>query len=104
MFEGKPPHSGPFPSPDFTGAGEDLRPVTWSDLVARLDAVRDLRSAMRASGGEGEASFDPGSARHIAALCDGKPGVNLDDLVNGKAAGGISCRHQEGAAGGAPRE
>jgi hypothetical protein len=76
--------------------------VTWPDLVARLDAVRDLRVAMRA--GEGEASFDPGSARHIAALCDGKPGVNLDDLVNGKAAGGISCRHQEGAAGGAPRE
>ena len=104
MFEGKPPHSGPFSSPASAGAGEDLRAVTWSDLVARLDAVRDLRSAMRSPEGEGEASFDPGSARHIAALCDGKPGVNLDDLVNGKAAGGISYRNQEGAAGGAPRE
>lgn len=104
MFEGKLPHTGQFLPAGSVGAGEALRPVTWSDLVAKLDAARDLRAALHAHDGEGEASFDPGSARHIAALCDGKPGVNLDDLVNGKAAGGISCRDDEGAASGVPRE
>lgn len=103
MFEGKPPFSSPFLRPDSPGAGEGLRAVTWSDLVAKLDAARDLRAAMRLHEGEGEASFDPGCARHIAAICEGKPGVNFDDLVNGKAASGISCRG-EGAAGDDPRE
>ena len=103
MFEGKFPQPSPFLQPDSAGAGDGLRAVTWSDLVAKLDAARDLRAALRAQNGDGEASFDPGSARHIAALCDGKPGVNLDDLVNCKAASGIS-RPSEGDAGDDPRE
>jgi hypothetical protein len=103
MFEGRLPTPSPFPQSDSADAGNNLRPVTWSDLVAKLDAARDLRAALREHHGEGEASFDPGSARHIAALCDGKPGVNLNDLVNGKAASGICCPG-ELAVGDDPRE
>jgi|SRR5690606_27725167 len=104
MFEGKQSGLDPLTHAEGARAGDGLRAVKWPDLVARLDAARDLRATLRTYECEGEASFDPGSARHIAALCDGKPGVNLDDLVNGKAGGGISCLDQEGAAGDAPRE
>ena len=100
MFEGKPPQPGATPL-EFSG---ELKPVSWSDLVARLDAARGLRTASEPHHGEGDGSFDPGSARHIAALGDGKPDVNLDVLVNGKATDGISLPHKKRAAGGDPRE
>ncbi|MGX7893878.1 hypothetical protein [Tsuneonella sp. HG222] len=106
MFEGKPPKSGAATPVTFEG---ELRPVSWSDLVARLDAVRGLRAGLEQApadrpGSERDASFDPGSARHIAALPDGKHGVNLDVLADGKAAGDISLPHEHRSAGGDPRD
>ncbi len=101
MFEGKPPRSSAATPLDLAG---DLRPVTWSDLVARLDAARGLRPAASGANGAGDGSFDPYSARHIAALGDGKPDINLDDLGNGKGTDGISLPHEQRAAGDDPRE
>ncbi|MBO9558405.1 MAG: helix-turn-helix domain-containing protein, partial [Caulobacter sp.] len=40
-----------------------LRPLSWTDLVARLAAARHLRSPYGAANPGGEASFDAGSAR-----------------------------------------
>ncbi|MXO60580.1 hypothetical protein GRI89_13625 [Altererythrobacter salegens] len=72
------------------GKAGDLRPVRWSDLVAKLDAARDLRDALHGHDGASEASFDSSCARHIAALGDGKHDVNLDALANGKAPNGMT--------------
>lgn len=104
MFEGKSLKAG-IELPLNTVGGQDiLRPVTWSDLRARLEAARDLRSTIAAHRHEGDASFDSGCARHIAAISDSKAGINLDDLVNGKAIGSIRQPHADGVAGDAPRE
>jgi len=104
MFEAKPFSPAPFAPPEFDDSGRLLRPVRWSDLVAKLDAARDLRASLLSHGGEGEASFDPGCAQHIAALCDSKRGINLDDLADGKAAGAIGGASEDYAAGKDPRE
>jgi hypothetical protein len=102
MFEAKPFDAGAFTPFESDDAGHRLRPVNWSDLVARLDAARDLRASLLSHDGEGEASFDPGSAQHIAALCECKRGINLADLVNGKADEAISGATNESAAGNDP--
>ena len=102
MFEAKPSGPGAFRQFESDGAGHRLRPVNWSDLVAKLDAARDLRASLLSHDGEGEGSFDPGSAQHIAALCECKQGVNLADLVNGKAEHGMSGAGNESAAGNDP--
>jgi hypothetical protein len=104
MFEAKPFSPAPYGAAEFDEAGRSLRPVRWSDLVAKLDAARDLRASLLAHGHEGEASFASGCAQHIAALCEGKRGINLDDLVDGKDTGGICGGIDERAAGGDPRE
>ena len=94
MFEGKPPeaHTG-----RNSGSGappeEDLRVLSWSDLVARLEAARDLREQISAGEEAGVASFDAHCARRLAAQHDfeegnGKQAVNPDDLANGKWAAG----------------
>jgi len=77
----------------------ELRELNWSDLRARFEAARDLRAALEDANHSGPASFDAVSARRIAALADGKPIVNPDDLANGKAAGDIEG---PGAAGDRP--
>jgi hypothetical protein len=76
---------------------EGLRAVRWSDLVARFDAVRELRAGLDVGETAGDASFDPDSARHIAEIGVGKQDINFDDLANGKAVGVIS-RSDNGAA------
>jgi len=101
MFEGKPPAPGKATPLELEG---ELRPVSWSDLVARLDAARGLRAGTGVRHPDKDASFDPGSARHIAAHADGKPGVNLDALADGKADGGISRPHDKRAADDDPRK
>ncbi|WEK45550.1 MAG: hypothetical protein P0Y56_10955 [Candidatus Andeanibacterium colombiense] len=68
---------------------EGLRPLSWDELVARLGAARDFR---RVTGGRllaGGASFNLASARHLAGLGDGKPGINPFALANGKIVGGM---------------
>ena len=100
MFEAKPSGPGAFMPFESDAAGHRLRPVNWSDLVAKLDAARDLRASLLSH--EGEGSFDPGSAQHIAALCGCKQGVNLADLVNSKAEDGMSGATDGSAAGNDP--
>jgi hypothetical protein len=104
MFEGKLPRAAAAQPLDKASADQGrLRPVTWSDLVARFDAVRELRTELGVGEVAGGASFDPDSARHIAELADSKPGINLDDLANGKAAGGMGRPNINGAASDDPR-
>ena len=80
-----------------------LRPVSWTDLVARFDAARELRTELGIGEASGEASFDPDSARHIAEIGEGKPDINLDDLANGKAATGRDRPDVDRHASDAPR-
>jgi hypothetical protein len=105
MFEGKLNSVGPAPALDHTGGGQQrLRPVSWSDLVAKLEAARELRAELGAGETDGDGSFDPDSARHIAAIGEGKQDINFDVLANGKATGGISRSDNNGAASDDPRE
>jgi hypothetical protein len=104
MFEGKLPSAGAAQPLDKAAAGQGrLRPVSWSDLVARFDAVRELRTELGIGETSGGASFDPNSARHIAEIADGKPDINLDDLANGKAANGMGRPNINGATSDDPR-
>lgn len=93
MFEGKHPGD----------PAAHLRAVSWSDLVAKFDAAREFRAALGMGEMAEEASFDPDSARHIAEIGDGKPAINLDDLANDKAAGGMGRTTKNGAASDDPR-
>jgi len=104
MFEAKPPLARePHDSANDTGDAESLRGLTWSDLRARLEAVRDLRSSMHDAGEDHFASFDAHSARRIAALADGKHVVNPDDLANGKGSGCIEGASHDADFGSDPR-
>jgi hypothetical protein len=103
MYEGKINRAGIMPPLDLPEAGQDdLRAVKWSDLVAKFDAARGLRAELGAGEADGDASFDPDSARHIAALAGGKQAVNFDNLANGKTTGGNS-RSAIGAVSDDPR-
>ena len=99
MFEGNPPASGAGLPLDLSNGGErTLRAISWPELLAQFDAARELKSAFGTGEGGGDASFAPEPARHIAALCDGKPDVNFDDLVNRKPEIAISRSATNGAA------
>lgn len=105
MFEGKHSSAPPAqPLDRIGGTAESLRPVSWSDLVAKFDAVRELRTELGVGETGGDGSFDPDSARHIAEIGGGKQDINLDDLANGKVAGGISRSEKNGAASDDPRK
>ncbi|GGD61367.1 hypothetical protein GRI62_13940 [Erythrobacter arachoides] len=103
MFEGKlptPPAADDriHGDPADNSTGEDLSRLTWSDLVAKLAAARDLRALMVNAEPAGDASFDASSAHHIALLSDrdsgaGQPLVNPDGLGNRKPAG---CKDDAG--------
>ena len=85
MFEGKPPVA---PAADHD-ALQGLRPLAWAELRARLTAAHDLRASLARSDDGGEASFDAGSARRLAAHHDegegeGEDAVNPEISVNGK--------------------
>jgi hypothetical protein len=98
MFEGKPPR--PRDARALDGEPHDfetLRPLSWSDLVARFSAVRELRSSGDEEDEHGEASFDAGSARRIAAHHNGKHDVNPDISGNGKSPAGTDSRAAYGA-------
>jgi hypothetical protein len=98
MYQNKLSGTGAMPLLDLSPAGQEgLRAVSWADLVARFDAVRELRAELGAGEAAGGASFDADSARHIAEIGGGKQDINFDDLANGKAGDGIS-RFANGAA------
>jgi hypothetical protein len=78
MFEAAFPPRAPDLAPE--GA---LRPLYWSEVVARLAATRDLRAVLArplASGG----GFAPQTASGIAG--ERERGVNLAALATGKCA------------------
>src|SRR6187397_1784636 len=91
MFEGKPPRPRDARAldeeqPDF----ETLRPLNWGDLVARFSAALEMRSSGDEADECGEASFDAGFARRIAAHHNGKHDVNPDISGNGKGLAGTA--------------
>lgn len=101
MFEGKlPVPSGLSGDERGESVREELCPIEWSELVARLAAARDLRRELAASSDAAMASFDAHCARQIAASHEftpgnGKHGVNPEDLANGKGPRPISGRHAD---------
>ena len=98
MFEGKPPRAQDARALDDEPRDIDsLRPLSWGDLVARLSSVRDLRESHDGVDAGGEASFDAGSARRIAAHHTGKQDVNLDVSGNGKGHAGTASGAAFGA-------
>jgi hypothetical protein len=90
-------HSGPARDLSAAGAQDGLRPITWPELRAQLDAARAFRSAL--GGGEGalKASFAPGSADRVAALGNSERAVNFVDSADGKPATAISRSPSKGA-------
>jgi hypothetical protein len=76
MFEGSFPHRADAHPGGDTPEGESLRSLSWSELVARLSAARELRTALSE---RAHASFDAGSARCIAAQHNSDHAINLDD-------------------------
>jgi hypothetical protein len=105
MLEGKLPDAGPGQAFDPAAAGaERLRPVLWSDLVAKFDAARELRAELGSGEAGGDASFDPDSARHIAELAESKHDINFDALADGKGAEDMARPRQDRAGREAPRK
>ena len=93
MFEGKLPIPGEARARHAPFADEELHALSWSDLVARLAAARDLREVLRHApvipAATPAASFDPDSAQHLAQLHDpaadsSKPAVNPEPSADGK--------------------
>ena len=103
MFEGKLPKPAEALALGEAQDGEVLRPLSWSDLVARLSQARDLRASLDGAPAVSDASFDAGSARRIAAHHNGKHSVNLDVLGNGKGPEGTAGEAVHGAASGVAR-
>ena len=101
MFEGKPPRSAEALPLEEPQEGESLRPLSWSDLVARLTAARALRESID---GGAAASFDASSARCIAAHHNGKHIVNPEDSGSGKGPEGNAEPAVHGAEPGVARE
>jgi hypothetical protein len=98
MFEGKLPNAGGAQALDRAGSVQDsLRAVSWTDLVARFDAARELRAELGSGETAGGASFDPDAARHIAELSENTEDINFDALANGKTAGGKARANDNGA-------
>jgi len=90
MFEGKLPRPAEARPLEDGPDGEVMRALSWSDLVARLAASRDLRASFAGAEQPADASFDADSARRIAAHHNGKQAVNLEDLSYRKAPQGTA--------------
>ena len=103
MFEGKPPSLAEAQESADPQEHEPLRPMQWNDLVARLEAVRDLRASLSGGAHPNDGSFDADSARCIAAHHNGKHAVNLDELANRKVHAGIAGPAVHGDASGVAR-
>lgn len=76
-------YEGPIRAQDFAGEQEApiLRQLRWTDLVARIAATRDQRTAPADSVEEQHASF---AAFHRATAVDAQHTVNRDALTHGK--------------------
>ena len=103
MFEGKPPKSAEGHAAEGQRESETLRPLSWSELVARLAAARDLRASLTGRVSRSDASFDASSARCIAAHHNGKHLVNPEDSGSGKGLEAIANQAVHGVENGAAR-
>lgn len=95
-------YEGPIRAIDRAGTEETpiLRQLRWTDLVARIAATREQRTA------GGEAADDvPGSfaSFHRAQIAEGQHTVNPDALAHGKI-GALSTPHAAKNAGDGDRE
>ena len=74
------------------GECEDLRPLYWDALIARLGAEGDLRRelARGLAAPRRVADFVGGAARVVDDRSDDAPGVNPEGLANRKSPGGIT--------------
>ncbi|MGH6629097.1 MAG: hypothetical protein ACREB3_05140, partial [Burkholderiales bacterium] len=70
--------------------GDELRPLEWAGLCARLAATQQLRRELARPDSASRASFAPVSARPALVSAWPAPGVNLEPLADGKAGGGMS--------------
>jgi hypothetical protein len=85
MFEGNIVRTGREPaSAEGTSGEEMLRALSWEEIIARLGAARDFRSLMERQRDAGGGSFNASSARLLAALGEGQPGINPFALTNRK--------------------
>ena len=103
MFEGKPPRTADALPLEEPQDGGSLRPLSWTDLVARLSAGRDMRASLEGRPSASDASFDASSARCVAALHNGKHPVNLEDSSYRKGPEGNADQDVHGAATGVAR-
>ena len=77
------------------GEGEELRPLNWGTLMARLGAERDLRRELARvlAAPQRVADFRDGAAQVVGGPSHypphDAPGVNPDALANRKSTGGI---------------
>ena len=83
MFEGNPPRQADAHSLEEERDSGALRELTWAELVSRIAASRGIRGEEFVEAG-GDASFDAGFARRIAAHHNGKGFGNHDGLAHGK--------------------
>lgn len=89
-----------------TGAPGTLRPLEWSEIVARLGAARDLRAMLNRpipSGSPSMGSFASRAGSGSGSAADGERDVNHGALGRGKAPTAIIAVTNEDAAGGNQR-
>ena len=77
------------PTPDQATEGA-LRQLEWSELVARLGAVRDMRALFARAAPQG-GGFVPRAAAGISGSAPGERGVNLAGLSGSKWADAITA-------------
>ncbi len=106
MFEGKPPFSTIAPESDAHLPGqygdEQLLAFSWHDLLAKLNAARDLRAVLAHVPETARASFDAIAAQHLTARTDrqdisGKQAVNPVVSANSKDDGATEDTCADGA-------
>ncbi|MCB2050331.1 MAG: hypothetical protein KDE63_02770 [Novosphingobium sp.] len=91
MFEEKITPPGRFGQGPKDIDGEPLRPLTWHEVRARLDAARDLRRETARMKESSSASFAASAALRLRDYAQRIPGVNLDGLGN--------CKDEQGTNG-----
>ena len=83
--------------------GKALRAIGWSELTARINAARDLRTVLRRDSTILTTSFSDAAAGYFSKIEDSKPAVNPDALEGGKSCDGTEM-HAEGEAAEGDRE
>lgn len=80
--------------------GTALRAFGWSELIARINASRDLRRVLRRDNAYGSSSFGDAAAGYFNPLGNSKQGVNHGALEHGKSNWRKASSAEENAATG----